>query len=79
MVGLITFTFAFFICPEDNSLQSIKQEVADDRQEVLSLVKQTENRQNLLQLVENKDPFTMERLIREEFRLKRIKPSQTNN
>jgi hypothetical protein len=78
MVGFITFTFAFFICPEDNSLQSIKQEVTENREEVLTLVKRTENLQNQLQLVENKDPFTMERLIREEFRLKRIKPHLNN-
>lgn len=78
MVSIVTFAFAFFICPEDNSLNAIKQEVNENRQEVISLVKRTENLQNLLKLVENKDPFTMERLIREEFRLKRIKPYSNN-
>ena len=78
IIGIITFTFAFFICPEDKSIQGIISKVNQSRDEVIGLVKKTEHLQSMLRLVENRDPFTMERLIREEFRLKRIKPSSEN-
>lgn len=73
ITAIVTLTFAFFICPEDQSLTQITQEVSQKRSDVLQLVKRTEHLQTMLQLVEDKDPFTMERLIRDEFKLKRIK------
>lgn len=45
-------------------------DVSNSRSDVLHLVKQIEQLESMLHLVEAKDPFTMERLIREEFRLK---------
>lgn len=76
--GIFTSTFTFWYCPNDHALEEIISEVSDSRHEVLHLVKKIEHLQGMRYLVENEDPFTMERLVREEFRLKKTSQPKPN-
>ena len=72
MASIATFVFAFYICPMDMELQQKKNNEKAARAEIAELVKKIEQLDAKRKFAQEKDPFTMDRLIREEFNLKPI-------
>ena len=68
-IGATSF-FAFIICPMDMELQQKKNSEKSARAEIAELVKRIEQLEVKSKFANEKDPFTMDRLIREEFNLK---------
>jgi hypothetical protein len=74
MAGCFTVTFCFYICPTDQNLSALTNKTHQQRGEILSLIKKIEQLQVKKNFALEKNEFFMERLIREEFNLKRISP-----
>ena len=72
MASIATSVFAFYICPMDMELQQKKNSEKAARAEIAELVKKIEQLDNKRKFAHEKDPFTMDRLIREEFNLKPV-------
>jgi hypothetical protein len=72
MAGCFTLTFCFCICPTDQNLSDLANKTHEQRGEILSVIKKIEHLQAKINFGLEKNEFFMERLIREEFNLKRI-------
>jgi hypothetical protein len=69
-----TAFLAYLICPSDLVLKNMAEKDKAERAELSALVKKNEQLQTTLEFANKKDPFFTERLLREEFNLKRISP-----
>jgi hypothetical protein len=77
--ALVAYALCFLILPTDRQLSQMKNQVQQDRQEILGLVKKSEQLMMTRDLAIGQDPFYMERSIRETFRVKRIHPNGIQN
>jgi hypothetical protein len=68
--------FCFHIAPGDQHLQAISQKTYQQRSEIMSHIKKIEQLEAKIAFAQEKNEFFMERLIREEFNLKRITPKE---
>lgn len=74
MAGCFSGFFCFCICPSDQNLSEIARKTNEQRGEIMGLIKKIEQLQVKKSFALEKNEFFMERLIREEFNLKRVSP-----
>lgn len=74
--ALVAYALCFLILPMDQRLDRMTSQVQQDRQQILALVKKSEQLMVTRDLAIDQEPFYMERSIRETFRVKRIPPNE---
>lgn len=72
--ALVAYALCFLILPMDRRLDEMTNLVNKERQEILALVKKSEQLIVTRDLAMAQEPFYMERSIRETFRVKRVLP-----
>lgn len=78
-VALATYVFSFHILPQSMALEEGVENVQAKREKILALVEKIEQLETTRKLAQEQDPFYMERMIRETFRVKKKSPLNDPN
>lgn len=77
-ITLGSIIFCFHICPSDLVLKEKKARSIAQKNEILGLIKKIDQTRAKMTFAQNQNPFFMERLIREQFNLKRNETPNTS-